>query len=106
MIKNIFLVNNCVGALNYRYFCNFLLSCSILCFIAFVASGVAAYLRWATYKDEAGLFIAWNIPSFFIGFVAFTLFFTLSTFWCYHCGLAMSGTTTREDVNLKDFERY
>ncbi|CAF4287871.1 unnamed protein product, partial [Adineta steineri] len=38
-------INNCVGLLNYRYFCNFILSISALCFIAFVGCGVASYLR-------------------------------------------------------------
>jgi hypothetical protein len=91
-------VNNCVGLLNYRYFCNFLLSCSILCLIALAGCVVAAYLRWDMYKDQPGLYFAYNIPSFFIGFVAIMLLFSLSSFWCYHCGLAMSGQTTRENV--------
>lgn len=93
------LVNNCVGLLNYRYFCNFLLSCSLLCLIVFIASIVAAYLRWDTYKNEPGLFVAYNIPSFIVGIVALLFFLTLAPFWCYHCRLTMSGTTTREDVN-------
>jgi hypothetical protein len=95
------LVNNCVGLLNYRYFCNFILSCSILCFITLAGCAVAAYLRWNIYKNDPGLYFAYNIPSFFVGFVAAVLLFTLSSFWCYHCGLAMSGATTREDVSFK-----
>lgn len=71
----------------------------MLCLIAFFGCGVAAYLRWDTYKNEPGLFFAYNIPSFFNGLVGITLFFSLSTFWCYHCGLAMTASTTREDVS-------
>ena len=95
------LVNNCVGLLNYRFFCNFILSCSMLCLIALAGSAVAAYLRWDIYKDDPGLFFAYNIPSFFIGFVGLMMFFTLISFWCYHCGLAMSGATTREDIKFQ-----
>lgn len=95
------LVNNCVGLLNYRYFCNFLLSCSILCLLALIDCALAAYLRWDTYKSDPGLFLAYNIPSFFIGFIALSLVFTLASFWCYHCGLAMSGATTREDIKFQ-----
>lgn len=95
------LVNNCVGQLNYRYFCNFLLSCSLLSLIAMIGCIVAAYLRWNIYKNEPGLFIAYNVPTFLVGIVGLMFFITLSTFWCYHCGLTMSGTTTREDVNSK-----
>jgi hypothetical protein len=87
--------------LNYRYFCNFILSSTLLCLIAFAGSGVAAYLRWDIYKNDAGLYFAYNIPSFFIGFVAFMMTFTLASFWCYHCGLAMSGATTREDIKFQ-----
>ena len=94
-----FSVNNCVGLLNYRYFCNFLLSCSLLCLIGFIGSGLAAYFRWEMYKEETGLFIAYNVPSFFIGLVAFLLLLTLFPFWCYHCGLSMRKTTTREHVD-------
>lgn len=90
-----------MGLLNYRYFCNFILSSSILCLFAFTGSAVAAYLRWNIYKDDPGMFFAYNIPSFFIGFIALMLFFTLVSFWCYHCGLAMSGATTREDIKFK-----
>ncbi len=95
------IVNNCVGLLNYRYFCNFILSSSMLCLIAFAGSAVAAYLRWDVYKDDPGLYFAYNVPSFFIGFIAFMLTFTLISFWCYHCGLAMSGATTREDIKFQ-----
>ena len=93
------LVNNCVGLLNYRYFCNFILSCSILCLFGLIDSGVAAYLRWDLYKDNPGVYVAYNIPSFFIAVIAFFLMFTLASFWCYHCGLAMNGITTRDDVS-------
>lgn len=99
--NQLFLVNNCVGLLNYRYFCNFILSSSFLCLIAVAGCAVAAYLRWDIYKDDPGLYFAHNIPSFFIGFIAFMLFFTLVSFWCYHCGLAMSGATTREDIKFQ-----
>jgi hypothetical protein len=95
------LVNNCVGLLNYRYFCNFILSCAILCLIALGGCAVAAYLRWEKYKDDPGLYFAYNIPSFFVGFIGLMLFFTLTSFWCYHCGLAMSGATTREDIKFQ-----
>ena len=61
-----FLVNNCVGLLNYRYFCNFILSCAILCLIALGGCAVAAYLRWEKYKDDPGLYFAYNIPSFLL----------------------------------------
>ncbi|CAF1150239.1 unnamed protein product [Adineta steineri] len=94
-------INNCVGLLNYRYFCNFILSCSLLCLISFAGCVVAAYLRWDKYKNEPGLYLAYNIPSFFIGFISIMLFFTLLSFWCYHCGLAMSGATTREDIKFQ-----
>ncbi|UJR10008.1 hypothetical protein I4U23_014231 [Adineta vaga] len=94
-------INNCVGLLNYRYFCNFILSCSILCLFGLIDSGVAAYLRWDMYKNEPGLYFAYNIPSFFLGFISFFLMFTLASFWFYHCGLAMSGATTREDIRLR-----
>jgi hypothetical protein len=96
-----FLVNNCVGLLNYRYFCNFILSSAILCFITLAGCAVASYLRWDTYKDDPGLYFAHNIPSFFIGFLSLMLSFTLSSFWFYHCGLAMSGATTREDIKFR-----
>ncbi|CAF2477844.1 unnamed protein product [Rotaria sp. Silwood2] len=94
-------INNCVGLLNYRYFCNFILSCSILCLIGLAGCGVAAYLRWDMYKNDPGLYFAYNIPSFFIGFIAFVLLFALASFWCYHLGLAMSGATTREDIKFQ-----
>ncbi|CAF1380002.1 unnamed protein product, partial [Didymodactylos carnosus] len=58
----------------------------------------AAYFRWDTYKDNISLFIAYNIPTFFVAMVAFSLVFTLGSFWCYHCGLAMKNATTREDM--------
>ena len=98
--NSLFSVNNCVGLLNYRYFCNFILSCSLLCLIALGGCGVAAYHRWGQYKDP-GLYFVYNIPSFFIGFIALMLFFTLTSFWFYHCGLAMSGATTREDIKFQ-----
>ncbi|CAF0957976.1 unnamed protein product [Adineta ricciae] len=94
-------INNCVGLLNYRYFCNFVLSCSILCLFGLIDSGVAAYLRWDLYKDNPGVYVAYNIPSFFIAVVAFFLMFTLASFWCYHCGLAMNGITTRDDMRYR-----
>ena len=94
----LYLVNNCVGLLNYRYFFNFILSCSILCMITSASCGLAAYSRWDVYKNDPGLFFAYNIPSFFIGFIALMFLLTLSSFWCYHCRLAMSGATTREDM--------
>ncbi len=96
-----FLVNNCVGLLNYRYFCNFIFSSSILCLITFAGCAFASYLRWDVYKNDTGLYFAYNIPSFFIGFVGFMMFFTLISFWCYHCGLAMNGATTREDIKFQ-----
>lgn len=68
--------------------------------IAFFGCAVAAYFRWDKYKTDVGLYFAYNIPSFFIGMIALVLFFTLSSFWCYHCGLAMSGATTREDLKF------
>ncbi|CAF4103360.1 unnamed protein product, partial [Adineta steineri] len=74
---------------------------SALCFIAFVGCGVAAYLRWDIYKNEIGLFFAYNIPSFFNGFVGFCFMFTLIPFWCYHCRLTMNGETTRDDIRYK-----
>jgi hypothetical protein len=52
------------------------------------------------YENDPGLYFAYNIPSFFIGFIAFMLLFTLVSFWFYHCGLAMSGATTREDIKF------
>ena len=63
---------------------------------------VAAYFRWDTYKDQSGLFFAYNIPNFVIGFIAGILILSLCPFWCYHCGLAMSGQTTREDVRRRN----
>ncbi|CAF1045110.1 unnamed protein product [Adineta ricciae] len=94
-------INNCVGQLNYRYFCNFLLSCSLLCLVASAGCGVAAYLRWDKYKDDPGMYFAYNVPSFFIGFLGVMLFLTLMPFWVIHCGLTMSSTTTREDIKFK-----
>jgi palmitoyltransferase ZDHHC9/14/18 len=94
------LVNNCVGLLNYRYFCNFLLSCSLLCFVSSASCGLAAYLRWDKYKSDPGLYFAYNIPSFFIGFVAVMLFLTLMPFWFVHCGLTMNNTTTKEEAKF------
>ncbi len=76
----------------------------MLCLIALAGCVVAAYLRWDTYKDQPGLYVAYNIPSFFIGFIAAMLLLSLSSFWCYHCGLAMSAETTREQVNRKKSE--
>lgn len=105
MLSYFCLVNNCVGALNYRFFTHFVLSCSILCFIGFTGCVLAAYYRWALYKDQAGLFVAYNIPNFFVGLIAILLAFTLSSFWCFHCGLAMSGETTRDNVNY-DTQRF
>ena len=99
LLYSLYLVNNCVGLLNYRYFCNFLLSCSLLCLIALIGSIVAAYLRWDIYKNEPGLFVAYNIPTFIVGIVALLFFLTLAPFWGYHFRLTITGTTTREDVN-------
>ena len=94
------LVNNCVGLLNYRYFCNFVLSCSILCLFAVINCSLSVYYRWES-TDDPGQKFAYNIPSFLVGIIAFMLFLTLSSFWCYHCRLAMSGTTTREDLKFR-----
>jgi hypothetical protein len=69
--------------------------------MALAGCAVAAYLRWDIYKDDPGLYFAYNIPSFFVGFIGLVLFLTLSSFWCYHCGLAMSGATTREDIKFQ-----
>ncbi|UJR36071.1 hypothetical protein I4U23_028807 [Adineta vaga] len=94
-------INNCVGKLNYRYFCNFLLSCSLMCLIAAGGCGLAAYLRWDKYKNDPGMYFAYNVPSFFNGFIGLMLFMTLLPFWFLHCGLTMSATTTKEDVQFK-----
>jgi hypothetical protein len=53
------------------------------------------------YKNDSGLYFIYNIPTFFLGFIAFMLLFTLLSFWFYHCGLAMSGVTTREDMKFQ-----
>ncbi|CAF3902640.1 unnamed protein product [Rotaria sordida] len=98
-------INNCVGLLNHRYFWNFLLSCSILCLITVIGCSLAAYLRWDSYKDQSGLFFAYNIPSFFNGFIGICLMLMLFPFWCSHCGLAMNAVTTKEDSrHRQDFE--
>lgn len=94
------LVNNCVGLLNYRYFCNFILSCAALCFVTVVSCSLSVYHRWNQY-DDPGYKFAYNVPSFFVGIIAFMLFLTLASFWCYHCGLAMNGTTTRENLKFQ-----
>ncbi|CAF3141164.1 unnamed protein product [Rotaria sp. Silwood2] len=91
-------INNCVGLLNHRYFSNFLLSCSLLCIITIAGCVLAAYFRWDIYKDQSGLFFAYNIPSFFNGFVGLCLALSLFPFWCNHCGLAMNDVTTKENV--------
>lgn len=96
--NDLFSVNNCVGLLNYRYFFNFIISCSLLCFFGLAGSAVAAYLRWDVYKNDVGLFIAYNVPSFFIGVVAILLIMMLTPFSCYHCSLACEGVSTREKV--------
>lgn len=95
------LVNNCVGLLNYRYFCNFLLSCSLLCIVSAGGCALAAYLRWDKYKSDPSMYFAYNIPSFFVGFVGLMLFLTLAPFWCIHCGLTMSNTTTKEEAKFR-----
>ncbi|CAF3418929.1 unnamed protein product [Rotaria socialis] len=98
-------INNCVGLLNYRYFCNFLLSCALLCSLGLAGGGVAAYLRWDIYKNDPGLYFAYNIPTFFVGFIAFVFVATLAPFWCYHLGLALTGVTTREDIKSRREEK-
>ncbi|CAF3748010.1 unnamed protein product [Rotaria sp. Silwood1] len=100
-------INNCVGLLNHRYFSNFLLSCSLLCIFAIVGCVLAAYFRWNSYKDQSGLFFAYNIPSFINGFVGILLALALFPFWCNHCGLAMNAVTTKDmsrGQDLKDNE--
>ncbi|CAF1498050.1 unnamed protein product [Rotaria magnacalcarata] len=91
-------INNCVGLLNYRYFSNFVLFCSILCFVGFVGCVLAAFYRWDIYKYQGGLFFAYNIPNFLTGLIAILFGFTLFPFWYYHCGLAMNGVTTKETM--------
>ncbi|CAF3403952.1 unnamed protein product [Rotaria socialis] len=95
-------INNCVGLLNYRYFSNFVLFCSILCFVGFVGCVLAAFYRWDIYKYQGGLFFAYNIPNFLTGLIAILFGFTLFPFWYYHCGLAMNGVTTKQAMKHED----
>lgn len=97
-------INNCVGLLNYRYFFNFILSSSMLCLSAVVGCSFSVYYRWESIEDPGEKF-AYNIPSFIVGIIAFMLLLTLSSFWCYHCKLAMNGTTTREDIKFRKYSK-
>ena len=84
--------------MNYRYFCNFLLSSSLLALITLIGDIVAASLRWETYKSEPGLFIAYNVPTFYVGITSLFFFLSTFSFWCYQFRLTARGANAVRDV--------